>query len=219
MVGSAIGALFLSDLACVAGARYNFEGLEPEVETASKSEKSLMGKMPLVGKFFEKHEKAGPRTVNIFVDEAAEVVNAPFLQILNKGRGAHLKLFVATQTLSDFVSRMGSKDRAYQLLGNLNNRICLRCIDTETQNFVADSLPKTKVMSIQRTQGLSTTVHEPVPRGGSLGERMAEEEVPLFLPQLLGMLPNLEFIASLSGGHIYKGRYPLILKDKSEYKA
>ena len=194
MVGSAIGALFLSDLACVAGARYNFEGLEPEVETAS-------------------------RTVNIFVDEAAEVVNAPFLQILNKGRGAHLKLFVATQTLSDFVSRMGSKDRAYQLLGNLNNRICLRCIDTETQNFVADSLPKTKVMSIQRTQGLSTTVHEPVPRGGSLGERMAEEEVPLFLPQLLGMLPNLEFIASLSGGHIYKGRYPLILKDKSEYKA
>lgn len=219
MVGSAIGALFLSDLACVAGARYNFEGLEPEVETASKAEKNLMGKMPLVGKFFQKHEKTGPRTVNIFVDEAAEVVNAPFLQILNKGRGAHLKLFVATQTLSDFVSRMGSKDRAYQLLGNLNNRICLRCIDTETQNFVADSLPKTKVMSIQRTQGLSTTVHEPVPRGGSLGERMAEEEVPLFLPQLLGMLPNLEFIASLSGGHIYKGRYPLILKDKSEYKA
>ena len=96
-----------------------------------------MGKMPLVGKFFEKHEKAGPRTVHLFVDEAAEVVNAPFLQILNKGRGAHLKLFVATQTLSDFVSRMGSKDRAYQLLGNLNNRICLRCIDTETQNFVA----------------------------------------------------------------------------------
>ena len=31
-----------------------------------------------------------PRTVNIFVDEAAEVVNTPFLQILNKGRGAHL---------------------------------------------------------------------------------------------------------------------------------
>lgn len=218
MVGSAIGALFLSDLACVAGARYNFEGLEGEIPPNEVAKKGMMAKMPFVGKFFDKESKSEARTVNIFVDEAAEVVNAPFLQILNKGRGAHLKLFVATQTLSDFVARMGSKDRAYQLLGNLNNRICLRCIDTETQNFIADSLPKTKVTSIQRTQGLSTTVNEPVPRGGSLAERMAEEEIALFTPQLLGMLPNLEFIASLSGGHVYKGRYPLILKDKSEYK-
>ena len=147
------------------------------------------------------------------------MVNTPFLQILNKGRGAHLKLFVATQTLPDFSARMGSRDKADQLLGNLNNRICLRCIDPQTQKFVSDSLPKTKIVSIQRTQGLSTAVHEPVPRGGSLGERLAEEEVPLFPPQLLAMLPNLEFIASLSGGHIIKGRYPLILADKSEYRA
>ena len=52
-----------------------------------------------------------------------------------------------------------------------------------------------------------------MPRGGSLQERLADEEVPIFSPQLLGMLPNLEFIASLSGGHIIKGRYPLILDD------
>ena len=45
------------------------------------------------------------------------------------------------------------------------------------------------------------------PRGGSLTERLSEEEVPIFEPQFLGMLPNLEFIASLSGGHIIKGRY------------
>lgn len=210
MVGSAIGALFLSDLACVAGARYNFEGMEPEV-----ADETPKGKL---ARLFSKGESHAPKTVNIFVDEAAEVVNAPFLQILNKGRGAHLKLFVATQTISDFVSRMGSKDKAQQLLGNLNNRICLRCIDKQTQEYVADTLPKTKIVSIQRTQGLSTAAFEPIPKGGSLGERMAEEEVPLFSPQLLGMLPNLEFIASLSGGHVIKGRYPLILKDKSEYR-
>ncbi len=195
MVGSAIGALFLSDLACVAGARYNFETDEnSHQETGEKG-------------------KGKVNTVNIFVDEAAEVVNTPFLQILNKGRGAHLKLFVATQTIADFIARMGSKERAFQLLGNLNNRICLRCIDTETQNFVADTFPKTKIFEVQRTQGQSTTAHEPMPRGGSLQERLADEEVPIFSPQLLGMLPNLEFIASLSGGHIIKGRYPLILDD------
>ena len=47
---------------------------------------------------------------------------------------------------------------------------------------------------------------------------MTEEEVPLIPPEVLGMLPNLEFIGIVSGGHIIKGRYPLILKDKSEFK-
>ena len=73
-------------------------------------------------------------------------------------------------------------------------------------------------MSIQRSQGLSTTAFEPVPRGGSISERLSETEVALVSPELLGMLPNLEFFASISGGHVFKGRYPLILTDKSEYK-
>lgn len=220
MVGSAIGALFLSDLACVAGARYNFDGLEPVIksEEEKREDQRWVYRVPIMNRFFKKDGKK-PNTVNIFVDEAAEVVNTPFLQILNKGRGAHLKLFVATQTLSDFVSRMGSKDRAYQLLGNLNNRISLRCIDPETQKFITESLPKTKILSIQRSQGLTMSAAEAAAHGGSISERMSEEEVSIFEPQLLGMLPNLEFIASLSGGHIIKGRYPLILKDKSEYKA
>lgn len=214
-VGQAIGGMFLSDLACVAGARYNFSELEPVFDDRSSWER-LMSRVPGIGSRYKL--KRRQQTVNIFVDEAAEVVNQSFLQILNKGRGARLKLFVATQTYADFVSKMGSKDKATQLLGNLNNRICLRCVDPETQRFVTDSLPKTKILSIQRSQGLSTAAYEPVPRGGSLSERLAEEEVPLFAPQLLNMLPNLEFIASLSGGHIVKGRYPLIVKDKSEIR-
>ncbi len=90
MVGSAIGALFLSDLACVAGARYNFEGTEPPVEVGEAARKVFAERLPLLGLFFQKTGDEKPRTVNIFVDEAAEVVNTPFLQILNKGRGAHL---------------------------------------------------------------------------------------------------------------------------------
>ena len=217
MVGSAIGALFLSDLACVAGARYNFGGTEPRMDDRSAFVKAWAS-IPILGLLAPKLKKRELNTVNIFVDEAAEVVNTPFLQILNKGRGAGLKLFVATQTVSDFVARMGSADKATQLLGNLNNKICLRCIDSKTQKFFTDSLPKTTVMSIQRSQGLSTTAFEPVPRGGSISERLSETEVALVSPELLGMLPNLEFFASISGGHVFKGRYPLILTDKSEYK-
>lgn len=74
-VGQRVGALILSDLASVAGARFNF--VDPD-------------KM---------------RPVNIFVDEAAEVLNEPFIQLLNKGRGAALRLYVATQTIADFAAK------------------------------------------------------------------------------------------------------------------
>ena len=41
------------------------------------------------------------RPVNIFVDEAAEVINDPCIQLLNKGRGAKFRLFIATQTFAE----------------------------------------------------------------------------------------------------------------------
>lgn len=159
-----------------------------------------------------------PRAVNIFVDEAAEVVNESFIQLLNKGRGARFKLFVATQTIADFAARLGSKDKCTQVLGNLNNTISLRCIDLETQKFVAERFPKTKVKSVAVDQGLSTDADEGIPTGGRIGEKLTETESPLFPPELLGMLPDLEFIANLSGGKVIKGRYPLIVKDMSEFK-
>lgn len=150
------------------------------------------------------------RIVNIFVDEAAEVINEPFIQLLNKGRGAKLRLFVATQTFSDFSARMGSKDKAIQVLGNLNNKFALRIVDKETQEYFTDNLPKTRVKYVMRTQGQNTHSDEPIMHGGNQGERLMEEESELLPPQLLGMLPNLEFFASISGGRLIKGRLPIL---------
>lgn len=150
------------------------------------------------------------RVVNIFVDEAAEVINDPFIQLLNKGRGAKLRLFVATQTFSDFSARMGSKDKAIQVLGNLNNKFALRVLDTETQEYITSNLPKTRVKYVMRTQGQNTHGDEPIMHGGNQGERLMEEESDLLPPQLLGMLPNLEFFATISGGRLIKGRLPIL---------
>lgn len=200
MVASAIGALFLSDLACTAGARYNFND-EENVKSPTLWQK-------ITG---QNKDAGGRRMVNIFVDESSEVVCPPFLQLLNKGRGAGMRMFVATQTVADFASRLGSKDKAVQFLGNLNNRICLRCVDLETQKYIADAIPKTKLAGIEKTQGLSTSAYEPVPKGGNVSERQVEKEAPLFAPEMLGMLPNLEYIAIVSGTQLIKGRYPLLV--------
>ena len=150
------------------------------------------------------------RPVNIFVDEAAEVINEPTIQLLNKGRGAKMKLFVATQTIADFETRLGSKEKARQVLGNINNLYALRVIDKETQEFVTDNLPKTRIKHVMRSQGTSSQSETPLMFSANTGERLVEEEGDLFPPQLLGMLPNLEYIAKISGGLILKGRLPIL---------
>lgn len=148
--------------------------------------------------------------VNVYVDEAAEVLNDPFIQLLNKGRGAGIRLSVATQTFADFAARLGSKDKALQVLGNINNVISLRVTDTETQKFIAEKWSKTRVKYVMRTQGQNTHGDEPILHGGNQGERLMEEEADVFSPPLLGELPNLEYVATISGGRIVKGRLPIL---------
>ncbi|MBP1151318.1 conjugative transfer system coupling protein TraD [Methylocaldum sp. RMAD-M] len=156
------------------------------------------------------------RPVNVFVDEAAEVINDPFIQVLNKGRGAKIRLFIATQTFADFAARTGSEAKARQVLGNVNNLIVLRVLDGETQQYITDNLPKTRLKYVMRTQGVSTHASNPTVFSGNIGERLMEEEGDLFPPQLLGQLPDLHYIAKLSGGRIVKGRLPILLTTPKE---
>lgn len=148
--------------------------------------------------------------LNLYIDEAAEVLNHSVIQLLNKGRGANFRLFLATQTIADFAARLGNEDKALQVLGNLNNLIALRVIDTKTQQYIVDGLPKTRVKYVMRTQGQSTDSTEPILHGGNLGERLMEEETEMFPAQLLCMLPNLEYVARISGGRMIKGRVPIL---------
>lgn len=150
------------------------------------------------------------KTINLFVDEAAECINDPMIMLLNKGRGALFRLFVATQTYADFVARLGSKEKALQVLGNINNTIALRVKDTDTQEFITKALPTTRIKYVMRTQGQNTIADQPIMHGGNQGERLMEEEVELFPAALLGMLPNLEFVANISGGQFFKGRIPIL---------
>lgn len=150
------------------------------------------------------------RPVNIFVDEAAEVINDPCIQLLNKGRGALIRMTIATQTFADFSARTGSDAKARQILANVNNLIALRILDSETQKYITDNLPLTRLRYIMRSQGVATHTHNPALFSGNLGERLMEEQGELFVPQLLGQLPDLHYIAKLSGGRIIKGRIPIL---------
>ena len=186
MVGSAIGSILLSDLTAVAGDRYNYG------------------------------DARDLQSVNIFVDEAAEVINTPFIQALNKGRGAGFRLYVATQTFADFSAKLGNQAKARQVLGNINNILTLRVTDAETQKYICDSLPETRVRYILNNQSTNSSSTSVEAHSGSIGERLEEEKVPMIPAQALGLLPNLEFFARLVDGRLIKGRLPILTDEEKK---
>jgi conjugal transfer pilus assembly protein TraD len=95
------------------------------------------------------------------------------------------------------------------VLGNLNTLIALRVLDSETQEYVTASLPKARLKTLIHTQATSTQ-RNPLLHSGNVGQQLREEVSELFQPALLGMLPNLHYIARLAGGRIVKGRLPIL---------
>lgn len=184
MVASAVGSLFLSDLTAVAGDRYNFN--DPK-------------DMPKVA---------------IFVDECAEVINAPLVQILNKGRGSGFSCYLATQTISDIASRLGSQDLALKVLGNINNVLALRCNDQGTQEYIADGFSETVVRKIDIGQSAKNEISNPLTFSGTTSESLSEETVPIVSADLLSCIPNLEGFARVSAGRVLKWRCPILVSQE-----
>jgi conjugal transfer pilus assembly protein TraD len=141
----------------------------------------------VAGMIYNSGKKFG--RISMFVDEAAEVVNLPFIQILNKGRGAGFQVVMATQTLPDIVARLGDEARARQVIGNCNNLITLRIKDGETQKFVVETFGQTYIKTIQ--QSISSGVNSAenfVHYSGNSGQSLTFGEHDLF-PQHLTRAP------------------------------
>lgn len=143
--------------------------------------------------------------INVFIDEAAEVVNDAFIQILNKGRGAGIRCFTATQTIADLNVRTGSHDKTRQILGNFNNWIALRTNDFYTQQYLSESIRKTRVKVKHSSYNKTNILH-----GNRKSESIGYEQDFLVSPEIFAELPNFEYIARVSGGTMIKGRLPII---------
>ena len=192
VVGGAIGSLLLADLVSVAGDVANY------------------------GKHLPDDEKLTP--MNIFIDEASSILSPAAIELLNKGRSAGARVSIASQEISSFAVRLGSKEAANMVLANCNTVVALRTLDPDTQKWLSESLPKTRVRHVMRTQGSNVSSDDPVHFSANTGERLMEEEADLFPPALWGMLPNLEYVAKMSGGTVVKGRIPILVENLSDAK-
>lgn len=150
--------------------------------------------------------------INIIVDEASEVANEQLIQLLNKSRGAGVRMFVATQTLADYEARTGSAAMAGMLIGNMNSTIMLRTIDPETQKALSDRLPEVPIQYVMKTT--ASSMGDKSHTGAfavNHGERLMEERLPIVAPQTFGDLSDLEYFAITARGNLIKGRLPILI--------
>ncbi|MDN0082495.1 conjugative transfer system coupling protein TraD [Crenobacter sp. SG2305] len=181
-VGSALAGIALADLAAKAGEIYNYGD-------TGKSK----------------------RRITLIVDESAEVVNQPLIQLLNKGRGSGFVIWLLTQTFPDFIAKMGSEPMARQILGNCNNLIALRVVDSPTQQYIAERFGQTHIAQTNLAySGASRTEDSGVAHTGSVSQTIAETMVDVVPQSVLGRLPAMNYIALVAGGRMIKGRLPKI---------
>lgn len=151
------------------------------------------------------------RKIEIFLDEGSNIVNQSFVQVLNKGRGANYVCWLFAQTLQDFTVKLGSLAAAKMLLGNCNNLIALRTKDADTQKFIIEEFGKTLVQSIGSSIAIGDSEDMSSFGDGRLGKTMSEkleEKVP---QDLIGRLPNFNYIGNIAGGRLVQGKMPILL--------
>jgi conjugal transfer pilus assembly protein TraD len=153
-------------------------------------------------------DAAEPR-ISLFVDEIADVINQPLIQILNKGAESGIYTTCAMQTLADLADRLGSEDAARRAVGNLNNLIALRSKDRPTQDFIVETFGKTSIHSVEVSIGTHADVRWP-DFSGSRSRRLRETREQTIPSEILGKLPNLQYFALVSGGRLLKGRVPIL---------
>lgn len=149
--------------------------------------------------------------VAVNVDEVAEVVNIPFIQLENKGRGALFDLTFFSQSVQDITARMGSAAFRDMVLENANNVIAFRVSGEETVRFVQGRLGTTEIGSVAYGYSLSQRTEDHIAHfTGGVSRNIADKEVDLFPRDLLARQPDFSYVGYFSGGRVVKGRIPIV---------
>jgi conjugal transfer pilus assembly protein TraD len=155
--------------------------------------------------------ETAPKRVTVAIDEAAEVLNAPTIQLVNKARGAKFEIFACTQTYSDLAAKMASEAKGRMFAGNFNNLIVLRTRDGATQKYCVEQFGEVAVTTLSRSHSSNSGTKEAgIHWSGSQNEATKPTQMAVFPADLLGQLPTLHYIA-ISGGRLTKGRLPMLL--------
>lgn len=165
-----------------------------------------------VGARYAYSKGSGP--VWLFVDELGDVVTEQFVSLLNKSRGAGLRVVACGQTAADLEAALGSRAKALQVLGNASTIIQFRAQSS------ADAAVFSELSGERLLQVASDSVaYEPALFGSGwkgvddfrarFGEARNSVEHALVPPWALVQLPVFHFFARWEG-RVFTGRVPLL---------
>lgn len=156
-----------------------------------------------------------PAPLSLFVDELADVATPAFVNVLNKGRGAGLRLVMAAQTQADLEAALGSRSRAEQVVGNVNTVIQFRA-QSRADAEIFSSLAGDRPMAVA-SEGES---YEPTLLSSGLktaddfravfSRQRTWRDGALVPPWAVAELPVFHYFARWNG-RLVKGIVPLLL--------
>ena len=165
----------------------------------------------LVGdRYFYPDESVEPAPLNIFIDEASEVVSYSTIQLLNKSRGSKTSVTLLYQGISDLRDRLNSQEGAEMILANTANKTMMRSIDETTMNYMSQQSGMTTVATMDYSLNTQSTTNQEIDFTTSYGKSLRHVEAPRISPTSIGDLPNLHFFMSYESSKIVKGRIPYL---------
>lgn len=184
-VAVALAALLLSDAAAVGGELYNYS--TPE-EMRSKGK------------------------INFLLDEWGDLLCEPVIQMANKTRGAGYRLFLAGQSFSDAVDKMGTLPKAERVVANLNNVIAGANNDKKTIDQLMDKVGETYIQRASYSKGTGQKTEDTgLEYSANRGTSLSSKESVLIPRSLYSALADLHYIAVVNRGEVIKGRIPKVM--------
>lgn len=154
----------------------------------------------------------------LHADEIAEIVQDALITLLNKSRGAGIRVTGYTQTVNDLgVAFSSNHDKAKMLLGNVSNMIMMRIGNLDTAKVFTDCLEEVRARS---TTPSTMSNDRPDGENGELfttynTDEIQEQRSKIILDNDLYSLPKGQGFILTDGGEIYKFRAPLLKQSKN----
>lgn len=159
-------------------------------------------------------EGGGGGPMWLFVDELGDVATEAFIHLLNKSRGAGLRIVACAQTAADVEAALGGRAQALQVLGNVNTIVQFRAPsgpDAEVfSQFAGERLVRMRSESAAFEPALFGSGFRSVDDfRARFGESSSLSPQPLVPSWAVVRLPVFHYFARWEG-RVFRGRVPLL---------
>jgi conjugal transfer pilus assembly protein TraD len=195
------------------GVAYFFLGsLLGSDSAAALARLALLDFQSYVGAKYAYGAAGGP--ISLFIDELGDAISPTFISLLNKGRGAGLRITGSAQSAADLEAALGSAPRALQVLANTNTVIQFRSPnlrDAEAFSSLAGArlLPAVSDGESYEPALFRSGLEVVDDFRAVFGRQTAWRAAEFVPPWAVTSLPRFEFFVR-SGARVAKGVAPLL---------